>query len=144
MDMEPLARYDGLRGSGREARETGLRAADADRAATAELLQRHYAAGRLQTQEFEERIARCFAAKTMGELHDLVADLPRSSALAPEPASSRARSYPVGRLALVAPFVLVLVVAVGLTGAHAVWLAWPLAFFVLRAGLWHGRRGWGW
>jgi uncharacterized protein DUF1707 len=144
MDMDRRAQYDDSRPSGRDAREAGLRAADTDRAATAALLERHYTAGRLETQEFEERVGRSYAAKTMGELHDVVVDLPRISALASEPDSGRARHYPVGRLVMVVPLVLALAAVAGLTGAHVMWLVWPPAFFILRAGLWRGRRGWGW
>jgi hypothetical protein len=144
MDMDRGSQYNDPRSSGRDAREAGLSAADADRAATAELLQQHYVTGRLETQEFEERIGRCYTAKRMGELHDLVVDLPRSPTLVLEPDRGRARGYPVGRLVMVVPLVLALAAVVGLTGAHGVWLAWPLAFFVLRYGPWRGRRGWGW
>jgi hypothetical protein len=144
MDMEPLTQNDALRGSGRDAREAGVRASDADRAATAELLQRHYAAGRLETHEFEERIGRCYGARTIGALHDLVVDLPQPPARELEAGRSRAASYPMGRLALVAPLVLALAAVAALTGAHVVWLVWPLSFFVLRNWLWHGRRKWNW
>jgi hypothetical protein len=121
-----------------------VRASDADRAATAELLQRHYAAGRLETQEFEDRIGRCYAVRTIGELHDLVADLPQAPARELGADLSRATSYRVGWLAMVAPLMLALAVVAVLTGAHVVWLAWPLMFFALRAWLWHGGRRWSW
>jgi hypothetical protein len=121
-----------------------VRASDADRAATAELLQRHYAAGRLETQEFEERIGRSYAARTTGELHDLIVDLPRFTARELGADRGHATTFPVGRLAMVAPLALALVVAAGLTGAHVVWLAWPLMFFALRAWLWRGGRRWSW
>jgi hypothetical protein len=140
MDMEPLAQNDARRGSGRAAREAGLRASDADRAVTAELLQRHYAAGRLETHEFEERIGSCYTARTVGELHDLVVDLPQPPARELEAGRSRAASDSMERLAMVAPLVLAAVAA--LTGAHVVWLVWPLLFFVPRNWLWHGRRRW--
>jgi hypothetical protein len=144
MDLDRIAHYDDPRGSGRDVRIADVRASDADRAVTAELLQRHYAAGRLEAKEFEERVGRCFAARTMSELHGLVVDLPRSPAPALEPHRGRDERHQVRRLALVAPLVLALVVVFGLTGAHVVWLAWPLAFFALRAGMWQGRRRWNW
>jgi hypothetical protein len=53
-----------------------LRAADADRAAVAEVLGRHMSAGRLTLEEFDERLTRAYAAKTFGELDELTADLP--------------------------------------------------------------------
>ncbi|WP_324275171.1 DUF1707 domain-containing protein [Blastococcus brunescens] len=56
--------------------EPHLRAADADRAAVADVLGRHMSAGRLTVAEYDERLARAYAAKTYGELESLTADLP--------------------------------------------------------------------
>jgi len=55
-----------------------LRASDADREATADCLRRNHSEGRLDSEEFAARIDRCFDAKTIGELHQLVVDLPSS------------------------------------------------------------------
>lgn len=56
--------------------EPHLRAADADRAALATVLGEHMTAGRLTVAEYEERLARAYAAKTYGELEALTTDLP--------------------------------------------------------------------
>jgi hypothetical protein len=56
--------------------EPHLRAADADRAAVADVLGAHMSAGRLTVAEFDERLTRAYAAKTYGELAELTADLP--------------------------------------------------------------------
>jgi hypothetical protein len=53
-----------------------LRASDADRDRVTALLREHHAAGRLTVDEFQERLSAAFAAKTMGELTELMADLP--------------------------------------------------------------------
>jgi hypothetical protein len=53
-----------------------LRASDADRERVAEALQRAVSEGRLSPDEFEERVSRAYAAKTLGELAPLTADLP--------------------------------------------------------------------
>jgi hypothetical protein len=53
-----------------------LRASDADRDRVAALLREHHAAGRLTADEFQERLTATFAAKTFGELDELMADLP--------------------------------------------------------------------
>jgi hypothetical protein len=53
-----------------------LRASDADREHVAELLAKAFAEGRLSTEEHSERLEATYAAKTMGELRLLVADLP--------------------------------------------------------------------
>ena len=113
-----------------------LRASDAERSATAEVLRRHHAEGRLDTAELEERIERCYAAKTRGELDALTTDLPHPRRRQARPRRPH-RAPPV-----FAVFVVVgLLVAVSATtGAHVLWLVWPLAFLTFgrfRRG--HGR-----
>ena len=53
-----------------------IRVSDADRNAVAEQLGAHYADGRLDQAEFDERISRTMAAKTRGDLAGLFDDLP--------------------------------------------------------------------
>ena len=53
-----------------------IRASDADRERTATLLREHHAQGRLSPEEFNDRLDQVFAAKTIGELDALLADLP--------------------------------------------------------------------
>jgi Domain of unknown function (DUF1707) len=53
-----------------------LRASDDDRDRTASLLREHHAAGRLTPDEFQERLDATFEAKTVGQLQELLADLP--------------------------------------------------------------------
>jgi hypothetical protein len=66
--------------------EPHLRAADADRAAVATQLGEQMSAGRLTVAEYDERLARAYAARTYGELEALTADLPRPAARPPAPA----------------------------------------------------------
>jgi hypothetical protein len=54
-----------------------LRASDADRQATLRRLERGLREGRLTVFEFDERTQAAVAARTLGELADLTADLPR-------------------------------------------------------------------
>jgi hypothetical protein len=68
--------------------EPHLRAADADRAAVATVLGQHMSAGRLTVDEYDERLARTYAAKTYGELDELTADLP-ATVPAPRTESTR-------------------------------------------------------
>jgi hypothetical protein len=56
--------------------EPHVRAADSDRAAVAEALGEHMAAGRLTVAEFDERLAKAYEAKTFGDLAALSTDLP--------------------------------------------------------------------
>src|SRR5437763_3346742 len=65
-----------------------LRAGDADRDAVAEILRRHHAEGRIDTDELQERVNRCYEAKTLGELDQLQGDLPK-------PAPTGQRSMPL-------------------------------------------------
>ena len=58
------------------ASDSRIRASDADRDQTAAALREHLAAGRLTTEEFDERLDKAYAAKTLGEFDDLMADLP--------------------------------------------------------------------
>ena len=53
-----------------------VRAGDADREGTLRHLQRGLAEGRLDVAEFDERARAAYAARTLGELADLTADLP--------------------------------------------------------------------
>jgi Domain of unknown function (DUF1707) len=53
-----------------------IRASDEDRDRVVSLLREHHAAGRLTAEEFSERLDKAYAAKTMGELDELMADLP--------------------------------------------------------------------
>jgi hypothetical protein len=118
-----------------EPRDRSLRAGDRDRDAIADLLRDQHLAGRLQTDEFQERLDRCYAAKTFAELDELVADLPRE---APARPVARPRRWPA--------FVLVpvLIAAIALSAGHLLWLAIPLFFLVGRPLIWRSRRfGWG-
>lgn len=56
--------------------EREIRAGDLDRERVAESLRRHFADGRLTSEEFDERLSAAYAARTMGQLADLLADLP--------------------------------------------------------------------
>jgi len=58
------------------ASDPNIRASDDDRDRTAALLREHHAVGRLDPEEFSERLDKTFAAKTVGELDELLADLP--------------------------------------------------------------------
>jgi hypothetical protein len=54
-----------------------LRVSDEDRDRTAALLREHHALGRIDPQEFSDRLDRTFAARTVGQLDDILNDLPR-------------------------------------------------------------------
>ena len=56
-----------------------LRAADTDRAKVADRLRVSLDEGRLSLDEYDERLQRAYAAKTYGELDELLADLPAAA-----------------------------------------------------------------
>ncbi len=119
-----------------------MRASDSDRDAVVSDLSEHFQAGRLTAGEFDERTGRALAARTWGELRDLLADLP-ATRLAPQaPATRSLRPRPrrwSGRLApprIAALAGLAIAAAVLVNVAHGGWgFIW-----LLLAGLLIGRR----
>ena len=81
------------------ASDAKIRASDADRDRIAAALREHLAAGRLTIEEFDERLDKAYAAKTLGELDKVMADLPGTglSQLPDAPADRSAASPPLTR-----------------------------------------------
>jgi hypothetical protein len=69
-----------------------IRASDDDRDRAAALLREHHAAGRLTPEEFNERLDKVYEAKTLGDLDQLMDDLPAID-LYRLPDASLPRSY---------------------------------------------------
>ncbi len=67
-----------------------IRASDTDRERTASQLREHHALGRLDPQEFSDRLDKVYEAKTVADLDELTADLPHID-LYPLPSSSLPR-----------------------------------------------------
>ncbi|SRR6266487_3079783 len=63
-------------GHGAHSASPYLRISDAERAAVADRLSKHYSDGRLDQAEFDERLDRAMRAKTHADTADLFADLP--------------------------------------------------------------------
>jgi len=82
-----------------------IRASDQDRDRIANVLREHHAVGRLDADEFSERLDKVFSAKTMGELEALTADLPAVDPY-PLPTSTLQRQYGAGGIGLPASSVL--------------------------------------
>ncbi|MER5475534.1 DUF1707 and DUF4190 domain-containing protein [Streptomyces sp. NPDC002734] len=74
MSMQPWSPYAG---------GSPMLASTADRERAVDVLRAGYAEGRLGKTEFEQRVARAYAARTQAELSGLVADLPQGPVSAP-------------------------------------------------------------
>lgn len=73
-----------------------IRASDADRDRAAEMLREHCAQGRITLDELQERLEITYAAKTIGALQQVTADLPEEDLYElPVPAHLRASTLPV-------------------------------------------------
>lgn len=116
-----------------------LRVGNGERDAVADILRREHLAGRLDNDEFDERLERCLAAKTYAELDGLIGDLPGNDRQERQ-MTGRAgwRPWP---LPLV--FLPLLVAAIFFSHGRAAWLVLPFfVWFVARPLLWrgHGQR----
>lgn len=115
-----------------------MRASDADRDAVVAALSEHFQAGRLTSEELEERTGRALAARTLDQLDELTADLP-----APRPARPTAPVAPPHRpgylavVPLVVPLAALVIIALVLgtgAGVHAwgIWWVIPVALLIAR------------
>jgi Domain of unknown function (DUF1707) len=97
-----------------------LRVSDAERQAVADRLGQHYAEGRLDQAEFDDRVGRAMGAKTRADLSGLFSDLPETGAPAVpgDHPLARRRRHPVLFFVLLVLFIM--------ATAHAVlWATLP-------------------
>ena len=90
-----------------------LRVSDAERQAVADRLAEHFADGRLDQAEFDDRVGRAMSAKTRGDLSGLFSDLPDAGAPAVPDGPRRRHGHPI--------LLLVLFVVAASVAAHALW-----------------------
>jgi hypothetical protein len=64
-------------------RRVAVRVSDADREVAVEVLREHYFAGRLDVDEFTERVEQAYAARSAAELDDVTRELPEEARAAP-------------------------------------------------------------
>jgi hypothetical protein len=117
-------------------RDRQLRVSNDERDAVAEILRREHVAGRLDNDEFDERLGRCFSARTYADLDALIADFPGAELERTQPGhhlAPRWRAWPLIVLPLVA-------LAIVFSQGRAAWLIVPVFFFVVRPFVW----GYGW
>lgn len=118
-------------------RDPNLRAADADREATAERLRQSHAEGRIDTSELQSRLEHCYSAKTVGELDELVTDLPRPEEGRPRYSAGMLRPW---RLLPFAPLLFALILVCAITGGHhGLWILIPLVFLSWKMCWWRWR-----
>ena len=120
-------------------RDPNLRASDADREATADRLREHHTVGRIDADEFQERLDRCYAAKTMGDLAALTRDLPADPARRRSGAGAGFGLLGGLRMIPIVPIILAIVAIHLIVGVvSGLWILIPL-FFLARVMF--SRRG---
>jgi hypothetical protein len=111
-----------------------MRASDADRDQVLATLSEAFQAGRLTTEELEERTGQALTSRTLDDLEDLTADLPAADPPWPVPVSTGPRT---GRLPAAGAIAIVLIVAgviVGSDGGSRDWrFLWVLILLPLIA-----------
>jgi hypothetical protein len=114
----------------------GMRVSDAERAAVADRLAKHYADGRLDQAEFDRRMDQAMRATTQADLSGLFHDLPGTEP-AQVPPRRRDRRPTIRFLFLVLVVVLAAALGQALVRPYTFWLV--IALFVV---LWlrHGPR----
>ena len=114
--------------------EPGLRVGDAERATACDALAEHFAAGRLDPSELDDRLARAMAARSADDLRVLFRDLEPRRRPAPAPAAPGRALMPEEREtpgALVPVLASLMVVSLLLAGGMLLALgAFSPAFFV--------------
>jgi hypothetical protein len=113
-----------------------MKASDADRDEVVTALSEHFQAGRLTTEELEDRTGRALSARTLGELDVLTADLPagRQAKSAPEASPRRRGRAEFARIAAVLAVLAVVALVVGVRSHHHgldIWVVVPIALLVV-------------
>lgn len=111
----------------RRPKDPSLRAADADRERAIEALRLHAGEGRLTLEELGGRVEAATQARTLGDVHAVLADLPRVR-LPSDERALRARATAELRQHLTS-YILVnaLLIAIwAITGAGYAWFVWSL------------------
>ena len=110
------------------------RIADSDRERAMSDLAGHYADGRLDHEEYDERLDAIWTARTRADLAVIFSDLPRPQVTYPTPPARSASGGRRGRRFPLLPVIAVLVVLSAVTHAPFWLLIFPLMFVGSRRG----------
>jgi hypothetical protein len=123
------------------AQKTPLRIGDAERDRAISELGDHFAAGRLTTEEFEQRVDQAIRARFNDDLEPLLVDLPRTAEPSVESQSNH-RSDPYLAWSPVLWFAPLLVVCAVVAAVilSAPWLVWMFLWVFLITGFFRRRR----
>jgi hypothetical protein len=128
-----------------------LRVSHADRTEVADRLSKHYGDGRLDEEEFNERLDRAMKARTQSDLDGVLDDLPNTE----EPKAVEPQMFRTRRPLLLRILLIVLIVLLASAVWHAVtapfwafagglYIPWVVigvvAFLLWRSGAWYHRR----
>ena len=122
-----------------------MRVSDAERQAVADRLAEHFSSGRLDQEEFDERVSRAMSAKTRADLNGLFDDLPESGRAAqglPEtgaPAGVCAQQRRFRHPVLLAALVIVVALAAGHVIFPLLWIGFLVVIALAVTG--HFGRG---
>ena len=107
-----------------------IRVSDAERQAVTDRLAEHFADGRLDQAEFDERVGRATSAKTRADLNGLFDDLPETGAPAGTDRPRRRYRHPV----LLIGLVVLVAVAAGHLVFPLLWIGFLVAIVLLATG----------
>ncbi|MFB8000711.1 DUF1707 domain-containing protein [Nocardia sp. NPDC056000] len=106
-----------------------LRVGTAEREQAAEALGKHFTAGRLDVDEYDDRVARAYAAKTTADLSVLFTDLPQTAPIRPPTPQTPPRP-PRAFVPVALISVLILAVVLAATTHIFPFFIFPLFFFL--------------
>jgi hypothetical protein len=114
-----------------------MKASDADRDQVVAALSEHFQAGRLTTEELDDRTGRALSARTVGELDALTTDLPagRQAKSACETTSQCRGHAEFAVIATVLAVLAVVALVIGVRSDHHgldIWVVVPIVLIVVR------------
>jgi hypothetical protein len=123
-------------------RDREIRASDGERESAVVALREHGAQGRLDVDELEQRVGAAYAARTRGELADLLADLPGAAAARARTGAQRHRPHDNsgGEWGSFLGLAAILIGIWALAGGGYFWPAWVLVWWLVPLALRTGPR----